>query len=69
MTVSSEVGEMPNVLVRPFEEIKPGNVLMYYPEANALVPRHTDPASKTPAFKSVLVRVGVPALVPAPAAV
>ena len=69
VTVSSEVGEMPNVLVRPFEEIKPGNVLMYYPEANALVPRHTDPASKTPAFKSVLVRFGVPARVPAPAAV
>ena len=55
---------MPNVLVRPFEEIKPGNVMMYYPEANVLVPRHTDPASKTPAFKSVLVRVGVPVRVP-----
>ena len=25
---------------------------MYYPEANVLVPRHVDPASKTPAFKS-----------------
>jgi molybdopterin-dependent oxidoreductase alpha subunit len=57
VTVSSEVGQMPNVLVRSYEEIKPGNVLMYYPEANVLVPRHVDPASKTPAFKSILVHV------------
>jgi hypothetical protein len=26
---------------------------MYYPEANAIVPRRLDPESKTPAFKSV----------------
>jgi hypothetical protein len=30
---------------------------MYYPEANALVPRRVDPNSKTPAFKSILARV------------
>ena len=30
---------------------------MYYPEANLLVPTSVDPASKTPAFKSVLVTV------------
>jgi hypothetical protein len=30
---------------------------MYYPEANALVPATTDPLSKTPAFKSVLVTI------------
>ena len=30
---------------------------MYYPEANVLVPTTTDPHSKTPAFKSVLVTV------------
>ena len=46
-----------NILVRPFDKIKPGNALMYYPEANVLVPRHIDPASRTPAFKNVLVRV------------
>ncbi len=28
---------------------------MYFPEANVLVPRDCDPASKTPAFKNVLV--------------
>jgi molybdopterin-dependent oxidoreductase alpha subunit len=63
VTISSEVGQLPNILVRSFAEIKSGNVLMYYPEANVLVPRHADPASKTPAFKSILVRVEVPARV------
>jgi hypothetical protein len=30
---------------------------MYYPEANALVPRKVDPRSKTPAFKAVVATV------------
>jgi len=30
---------------------------MYYPEANVLVPRLADPVSRTPAFKSVVVRL------------
>ncbi|HVW37503.1 MAG TPA: FdhF/YdeP family oxidoreductase [Pirellulales bacterium] len=55
VTVESEVGSLPGILVRPFDEIKAGNALMYYPEANALVPRKLDPLSKTPAFKNVLV--------------
>lgn len=38
-------------------EIKEGNLAMYYPEANALVPRRIDPVSKTPAFKSVAARI------------
>jgi molybdopterin-dependent oxidoreductase alpha subunit len=38
-------------------ELRPGNLAMYYPEANALVPRRLDPRSKTPAFKSVAARV------------
>jgi hypothetical protein len=37
--------------------IRAGNVAMYYPEANVLVPRKLDPESKTPAFKSVPARV------------
>jgi anaerobic selenocysteine-containing dehydrogenase len=57
VTVRSATGAMPNILVRSFPEIRAGNALMYYPEANVLVPRHVDPKSKTPAFKSVLVRV------------
>ncbi len=34
-------------------DIAPGNVAMYYPEANAIVPRRLDPQSKTPAFKCI----------------
>jgi anaerobic selenocysteine-containing dehydrogenase len=37
--------------------IRAGNIAMYYPEANVLVPRRLDPQSKTPAFKSVPARV------------
>jgi len=37
--------------------IRAGNLAMYYPEANVLVPRRIDPRSKTPAFKSVPVTV------------
>jgi len=55
VTVRSEAGQMPGILVRSFPDIKPGSALMYYPEANALVPRNIDPQSKTPAFKNVLI--------------
>jgi molybdopterin-dependent oxidoreductase alpha subunit len=54
VTVRSEVGAMHGIRVRAFQ-IRAGNALMYYPEANALVPTTTDPDSKTPAFKSVVV--------------
>jgi molybdopterin-dependent oxidoreductase alpha subunit len=62
VTVASEVGRIESVLVRPFD-ISAGCALMYYPEANVLVPRRHDAISKTPAFKSVVVR-----LTPAPSA-
>jgi molybdopterin-dependent oxidoreductase alpha subunit len=55
VTVRSEVGSLANILARSFPEIRAGNALMYYPEANVLVPRHADPHSRTPAFKSVVV--------------
>jgi formylmethanofuran dehydrogenase subunit D len=55
--VTSEIGAMENMLVHSFADIKPGNAAMYYPEANALVPRRIDPLSKTPAFKCVVVSV------------
>ena len=48
------------VTARAFGAIKPGNALMYYPEANVLVPRATDPASGTPGFKGFVVRVTAP---------
>ncbi len=55
--VTNSTGTVGPVLARGFEEIRAGNALMYYPEANELVPRHSDPASRTPAFKNVLVRI------------
>lgn len=56
VTVRSICGALSNVLVRELD-IRPGNCAMYYPEANVLVPRDFDPASKTPAFKSVEVTI------------
>jgi anaerobic selenocysteine-containing dehydrogenase len=56
VTVRSSVGVMAGIRVRAFD-IRAGNALMYFPEANVLVPTTTDPASKTPAFKAVLVTV------------
>jgi molybdopterin-dependent oxidoreductase alpha subunit len=54
VTVRSAAGALPNILVRE-HDIRSGNALMYFPEANVLVPAVTDPQSKTPAFKSVVV--------------
>ncbi len=54
--VQSAVGEMRYQRVRPFD-VRPGNAMMYCPEANPLIPRAVDPESKTPAFKSVVVSV------------
>ncbi|TWT89655.1 Formate dehydrogenase H [Pseudobythopirellula maris] len=57
VTVRGPAGALGAVRVHPFEEIRPGNGAMYYPEANALVGRGVDPSSKTPAFKCVVVTV------------
>ena len=54
--IRSEAGEMRYILVREFD-IRAGNVAMYYPESNVLVPSTVDPLSKTPAFKSIAVTV------------
>ena len=54
--VTSDVGTMCRILVRPFDIAK-GCAAMYFPEANILVPKTVDPRSKTPAFKSVVVTV------------
>jgi molybdopterin-dependent oxidoreductase alpha subunit len=56
VSVRSEAGEMIGMLARPFD-IREGNCMMYYPEANVLVPTRTDPRSRTPSFKSVLVTI------------
>src|SRR5262249_7822837 len=52
VTVRSHTAAVHGIRVRAFD-IRAGNALMYFPEANVLVPATTDPDSKTPAFKSV----------------
>ncbi len=54
--ISSVAGSMSGIVVRAFD-IRAGNALMYFPEANALVPTTTDPDSQTPSFKCVLIEV------------
>jgi anaerobic selenocysteine-containing dehydrogenase len=56
VTVRSRAGEMRHQLARPFN-VRAGSAVMYYPEANVLVPRDVDPRSRTPAFKHVVVDV------------
>jgi anaerobic selenocysteine-containing dehydrogenase len=56
VTVRSAIGAMRGVLVRAFD-IRAGNAAMYYPEANAIVPRRIDQASRTPSFKNVAITV------------
>ena len=58
VAVKSETGQIDNILARPFD-IKRGTVLMYYPEANALISQKVDPMSRTPGFKSAIVSVGL----------
>jgi len=53
--VESQVGNM--IVHAAIVNIRSSNLAMYYPEANVLVPRRFDPRSKTPAFKSVDVRL------------
>jgi anaerobic selenocysteine-containing dehydrogenase len=57
VTVTSDTGKIRGVLARPYPEIRAGNVMMYYPEANVLMHAVTDPRSGTPAFKRVPVLV------------
>jgi anaerobic selenocysteine-containing dehydrogenase len=57
LTVFGPAGWLGRVRAVAFAEIRAGNAAMYYPEANVLVGRELDPASKTPAFKCVPVRV------------
>ncbi len=54
--IRSGVGELRYYRVREYD-VRAGNVLMYYPEANVLVPHEVDPLSKTPGFKGVPVSI------------
>jgi molybdopterin-dependent oxidoreductase alpha subunit len=55
--ITSSAGTMRNQVVSAFDQIRPGNVAMYYPESNVLVPKSADPLSRTPAYKSIAVTV------------
>ena len=55
VSIESKIGSMKVELVQG--SIRSGNVAMYYPEANILIPRSIDPKSKTPSFKRTSVRV------------
>ncbi|OGT73587.1 MAG: histidine kinase [Gammaproteobacteria bacterium RIFCSPLOWO2_02_FULL_57_10] len=54
VTLSNMTGVMKNLKVKPFD-IRRGNLMTYFPEANVLVPQTSDPRSLTPAFKSTRV--------------
>lgn len=56
VTMRSEAGSLSGVLVRSID-IRPGNAVMYFPEANALVPGKADRRSRTPGFKNVTIRI------------
>jgi molybdopterin-dependent oxidoreductase alpha subunit len=54
VTIKNNTGIMIGQKLQAYP-IKPGNIMMYYPESNVLVPRQFDPQSKTPSFKSIEV--------------
>jgi anaerobic selenocysteine-containing dehydrogenase len=55
--VCGPAGKMSNIRVREFAQIRQGNALMYFPEANVLVARQHDSQSRTPAFKGAVVTI------------
>jgi anaerobic selenocysteine-containing dehydrogenase len=56
VTLKSSVGELANLILKPFD-IRRGNVMTYYPEANVLIPQGVDQRSRTPSFKNVAVHI------------
>ena len=56
VTVRSVTGVIANVVVREVD-IRPGNAVMYYPEANVIIPKTADSRSRTPAFKNTAITV------------
>jgi len=56
-TVSGPGGSMSGIILFSFDRIRPGNVAMYFPEANVLLDHRVDPLSRTPAFRGVRVTI------------
>ena len=54
--VSNATGTLSNLKLAVYD-IKPGNVMCYFPEANVLVPQSVDQRSRTPSFKSISVSI------------
>jgi len=54
--VSNATGTLSKLSIAPYD-IKPGNVMCYFPEANILVPQSVDQRSRTPSFKSITVSI------------
>lgn len=54
ITLQTKTGKLENLKVKPFD-VRPGNLMTYYPEANVLIPAVVDSSSGTPGFKSVEV--------------
>jgi molybdopterin-dependent oxidoreductase alpha subunit len=57
VAVHGPAGSMRAIRATVFDQIRPGNAAMYYPECNVLVSRELDPQSKTPAFKCVICTI------------
>ena len=56
VTLRSAHGELGGLIIHSFD-LPRGNILTYYPEANALTGTRYDPRSKTPNFKSIAVAI------------
>ena len=56
VSLTTQTGRLNNLIARPYD-IRRGNLMTYYPEANVLVPKQTDDRSFTPGFKSVPVSI------------
>jgi len=56
VTLRSASGALRDLEVHAFN-LPAGNLMAYYPEANVLTGRATDPRSQTPAFKSIAVAI------------
>ncbi len=56
INIENEMDKMENVSVKSYP-LSRGNVATFFPESNVLIPAETDPKSKTPAYKSVGVKI------------
>ncbi|VUD41948.1 putative oxidoreductase [Thalassocella blandensis] len=58
VSLSTATGQMKDLKVKAFD-VRQGNLMTYYPEANILIPNTVDSESGTPGFKSVEVELKI----------